>query len=223
MTRRGQARRGHRRQQVVAALGGALVLALPTGCTPAPQAGAPVPTATQTAVATPTPTASTAPSAAPPSATTAPTKVSPARPGATPVAACRRGDLKLTEAGSSGHAGSETDYLVLTNRSDAPCALSGFPTIGLVDPAGRTLPVRVRHHLGAHRVVLAPGGAAWTAVTLSHVPRSDDEGAPCEPPAAALWVGPPGDPGRLTAEGPWRACGGVVDVDSFTAGRPPAA
>ncbi|WNM37492.1 DUF4232 domain-containing protein [Micromonospora halotolerans] len=199
--------------RLAALAAGATALAL-TACAPAreaPSATAPTaPTASTTSPAPHTPPATARP-------TTSPT------PPASGTPDCRTADLALASAGSSGHAGSGTAYLALANRSGRPCALAGFPTVRLVDATGRALPVRVRQHLAAHRVVLAPGGTAWTAVTLSHVPRADDEGAPCEPPAAALRLTPPGGTGYLAVEGAWRACGGTVEVDSFTAGRPPAA
>ncbi|WP_052745103.1 DUF4232 domain-containing protein [Micromonospora sp. HK10] len=146
----------------------------------------------------------------------------PARPTPAAIPGCRTTDLSVARAGSSGHMGSETVYLALTNRVGRRCVLAGFPGVRLADTAGRVLPVEVRHHLAAHRVVLAPGGTAWTAVNLSHVPRPD-EGAPCDPPADALWLTPPGGSGHLAVPGSWSACGGAVDVDSFTGSRPPAA
>ncbi|GGR80587.1 hypothetical protein GCM10010169_25980 [Micromonospora fulviviridis] len=213
-------RRTGRRLAALAA--GAAALAL-TACSPARDgASATAPTATAAPTASATSPAPRSPSAAPtPPATPRPTHSTTRPASGTPD--CRTADLSLAPAGSSGHAGSGTAYLALTNRSGRHCALAGFPEVRLVDGTGRALPVRVRHHLAAHRVVLAPGGAAGTAVTLSHVPRADDEGAPCEPPAAALRLTPPGGTGYLAAEGAWRACGGTVEVDSFTAGRPPAA
>ncbi|MFI6329388.1 DUF4232 domain-containing protein [Micromonospora chersina] len=209
-------RRAGRRLAALAA--GAAALAL-TACGAAREsnsATAPTPTASAAPIASPTSPAPEAPSA-PASPTPRPTRPASGTPD------CRTADLSLASAGSSGHAGSATAYLALANRSGGRCTLAGFPAIRLVDAAGRALPVRVRHHLAAHRVVLAPGGTAWTAVTVSHVPRADDEGAPCDPPAAALRLTPPGGAGYLAAEGAWRACGGTVEVDSFTAGRPPAA
>ncbi|WP_262282356.1 DUF4232 domain-containing protein [Micromonospora sp. MA102] len=202
--------------RLAALAAGATALAL-TACAPAREApSATAPTASAAPTASTTSPAPHTPPATPRPAT------SPTRP-ASGTPDCRTADLSLASAGSSGHAGSGTAYLALTNRSGRQCALAGFPEVRLVDATGRVLPVGVRHHLTAHRVVLAPGGAAWTAVTLSHVPRADDEGAPCEPPAAALRLTPPGGTGHLAAEGAWRACGGTVEVDSFTAGRPPAA
>ncbi|MFE9692652.1 DUF4232 domain-containing protein [Micromonospora sp. NPDC005806] len=200
----------------VVAFGGA-------GCTtgkdgaPGPAGAAPAGSPTGSVPADPT---------SPPARPTAGPTSSPARPTPSSPAAipsCRTADLSVAPAGSSGHMGSETDYLALTNRSGRRCSLSGFPQIRLADAAGRALPVEVRHHLAAHRVVLRPGGTAWTAVNLNHVARGDGEGAPCDPPADALWLTPPGGAGHLVARGRWSACGGAVDVDSFTTERPPAA
>ncbi|MEU4478753.1 DUF4232 domain-containing protein [Micromonospora sp. NPDC023966] len=201
---------------------GAATLAL-AACAPAREGpSATVPTASAAPTASATSSATRPPSATPSPPATPQPATSPTRP-ASGIPDCRTADLSLASAGSSGHAGSGTAYLALGNRSGRHCALAGFPEVRLVDATGRALPVRVRHHLAAHRVVLAPGGTAWTAVTLSHVPGADDEGAPCEAPAAALRLTPPGGTGYLAAEGAWRACGGTVEVDSFTAGRPPAA
>ncbi|MGR6321220.1 DUF4232 domain-containing protein [Micromonospora soli] len=218
-TGRRAARRAHRTVRLATLLAaGAAVVAF-GGCTttdPGPAGAGPAGSPTGSVPAGPTSLPAT-PAASPTSA--------PATAPPTPAAitGCRTADLSAASAGSSGHMGSETAYLALTNRTGRRCALSGFPQVRLADAGGRVLRVEVRHHLGAHRVVLAPGGTAWTAVTFSHVPRSDDEPTPCDPPADALWLTPPGGTGHLVLRGAWSACGGAVEVDSFTAGRPPAA
>ena len=129
----------------------------------------------------------------------------------------------MTSIGSSGHMGSITAYYGLTNRSPRRCSLAGFPQVRLVDARQRPYPVTVLPHGDAQRVVLTPGATAYTSVNASHVEHRPDEGAPCDPPAAALWLIPPGGSGHLTDGDGMNVCGGTVDVESFATVRPSAA
>jgi hypothetical protein len=124
----------------------------------------------------------------------------------TEVAACRSSDLTISAYGGDGYAGGGTTGYALRNGTGQTCQLAGFVDLTLVDRAGAALPTSVVQTQPATQVIVAPGAAAYFEVSTGNVPV-DNEGAPCEPPAAALVVSLPDGGGSLTIAGPIRACG----------------
>jgi hypothetical protein len=120
-----------------------------------------------------------------------------ARAAARMVPFCRGGAFSGTFSavpGSAG-AGSISYLLVLRNRSQAPCAVTGIPELRLLDRAGRPLPTRVspaRPGIAtAVLVAVQPGG--YASVTARFSPDVPGPGEPvsghqCEPTAYKLRV-----------------------------------
>ncbi len=150
-----------------------------------------------------------------------PSSVPPATTGGT--ADCRVRDLSVRAYGIDHFAGGYVAGYALTNTSARRCRLSGYAVAQFVDGAGRPLPTAVtdRGVAGAPFTV-APGGSGYFEVGIHHV-YVPGEGAPCDPPAAALVVGLPRDPGHLTIAGIWRACDpdGRIELGPFTAAPDP--
>lgn len=159
--------------------------------------------------------ASTPAQPAPPAATATPTDNGV-------LATCRTAQLSLGEYGVDPLAAGNVVVLGLTNRGSTHCRLSEYPQLTFVDSAGRALPTtEVRQHTAA-AVALGPGDTIYFTVT-TYLTGAEAEGAPCDPPAAALWAVPSGDSLPLVLAGPWRACGhGRIEVGLFLNHSDPA-
>ena len=91
-----------------------------------------------------------------------------------------------------GHA---VAYFQFTNDGSAACSLRGFPTVRLLDAAGRLLPIKVVQTTQAYlwpaipinTIELAPGGPAYFEAQVDTVPTS---GQACLTAAKTL-VSPP--------------------------------
>ncbi|MEV5388424.1 DUF4232 domain-containing protein [Streptomyces sp. NPDC052721] len=82
---------------------------------------------------------------------------------------CRTSDLKASLGPNHPGAGQENFALVLTNRSPRTCSLYGFPGVAFVDAAGEAVtpdPERATDQR-RQRVTLAPGAAAWSALSYT--------------------------------------------------------
>jgi Domain of unknown function (DUF4232) len=122
------------------------------------------------------------------------------------IQACRAGDLSGRVYGGQGFHGRALVAIELANTSSHPCRLFGYVGLQFVDDNGAALPTTVvRTGNQGPRFTIAPGGKGYFEVTLEHVPLPG-EGAPCQPPATALFVTPPNDTGHLTIGGVWMAC-----------------
>lgn len=223
------------RRVVVGTLGaaGALGLAL-TGCTAHPAARTVA--ASRTSPATNSPAAvavtppATAPSvAAPPQApavrrTSAALAGAPVPPAITSgTADCQVRDLSVRAYGVDNFAGGYVAGYALRNTAAHPCRLSGYVVAQFADAGGRPLPtVVVRRGVAGGPFTVAPGGSGYFEVGIHHV-YVGGEGAPCDPPAAALVVGLPGDPGHLAIAAVWRACDpdGQIELGALTAAPDP--
>ena len=188
---------------VLAAAGGTALLRrssppLPVIVSPTPQTVSPTPSA-------PSPTTPGTPPAAShsiePGSAGTPT---PSRTGSgTPR--CHTSDLSIRSIGGDGHSGSATNYFALTNSSADACSLAGFPALRAVDSKGSRLPTTLERVGTAKPTIrLQPGTAAYISITTTNIPGTDPVRAPCEPPAAALWLIPPGESEHLTVGGSWR-------------------
>ncbi|MFD7729467.1 DUF4232 domain-containing protein [Kitasatospora phosalacinea] len=187
----------HLRRLPAAVLLPALGLAL-TACTaPGPAAPAPLPTApgpgpATTAAAAPAVepvvepggAAGAGPAArAPPPAQRAPHPAPPPPPGPAPgcagvvepVAAsdrhgsgrCTADDLRATVTARPGERA--TEEVELTNRSAAPCTMTGYPTVELLGDSGGWLLPHATAAAPARTVTLPPGGTA--RVVIDYLPR----------------------------------------------------
>lgn len=203
------------RTRVVTVAAGATLLLGVGACQPTPstpQAGSTAAAPTQTAEATPAATVTAAPAP-----TTSPTRSAGGGGGAGP-AHCRVGDLSVRQTGSDGHAGSVTAILTLTKLSPGSCTLAGFPELTAVDEHGVRLPATTQRNGASGSVLFGSGQHAYFTVTTSNVPVDGYDHAPCDPPAAALWLTLPGSSGHLAIGGPWRICSqGTLTVTAYTA------
>ena len=112
------------------------------------------------------------------------------------ASACSGGDLggSFTEVRGSAAAGSITYALTLTNRSSAPCYVSGIPELRPLDADGGALPTIVSAAqpgpATAAKIVLEPGASGKADARFSpDVPGPGEQhpGA-CEPTAHQLQV-----------------------------------
>ncbi len=180
----------------VAALAGPLaVAALAAGCASAGgnnSAGSPA----STAAATP----STPVTSAAPSSSAAPT--APQTPASSPAApACSPSDLRgAVPTGGGGAAAGSTYYpLNLTNTSNHPCYLYGYPGVSFVtSPSGSQIgPAAVRSAgVTLSTVVLAPGQTAHATIQVADAMNFPQSA--CKPTTAHwLKVYPPNQYGAL--------------------------
>jgi hypothetical protein len=207
-----------RRAIVAAAIGGAVLLPVaacgPADPTPVGQPSAGATSAAPTGTALPTDTA--AATAPPPAGTAGGTG------GTGGTAGCHAADLSLKYLGSDGESGRSHNYYSLSNGSGHDCSLSGTPELRAVDGKGRTLLTAKGQTGTGQKIVLHPGKAAYTSTVIGDVPSDDANKAPCNPPAAALWLTPPGDTAHLTINGPWHICSnGELSATPFDS-KPPA-
>lgn len=183
---------------VVGGLGGCAANA------PGAQTGTATPTSTQViqSGATQTPSASTTQT---PAATTTPAIVG--------VPNCQPNQLTLTMltvGAAAGHLGQMGKF---TNASKTTCTLYGFPGAQMLDAQHNPLPTKALWQTSAYMysnqqkqlVKLAPGAAAYFAVTWSDVTVGSETSCPT---SAYLSVTPPNDFSVLTVADQITACGG---------------
>jgi hypothetical protein len=94
---------------------------------------------------------------------------------------CHTPDLHVYLIPNGAAAGSYAFDIAFQNRSGHTCLVYGYPGLGLEDAQHRPQPSRVtwgssiaRHDPGRHRVVLAPGKAAFASMSGSDVPRGSE-------------------------------------------------
>jgi Protein of unknown function (DUF4232) len=121
----------------------------------------------------------------------------PGATGTTHAPACSSARLGGTFAGVRGSAGAgQISYtLTLTNIGDAPCFVSGLPSVVLLDAQGGKLPTSVSAaqpgQAAAAKIVLLPASSAKSEARFSPDvpgPGEGQAGQPCEPIAHSLEV-----------------------------------
>jgi hypothetical protein len=187
----------------------------------------PLPVTVSPSPHTATPSDSPSPPGTPPPSTGSATSGSVAGPpvphdATTPR--CHTRDLSLKYLGGDGGSGRGNLFYSLSNGSGHDCSLSGTPQLRAVDAKGKTLLTAEEEAGTGQKIVLHPGGAAYTSTTIGNIPSDDANRAPCNPPAAALWLIPPGETAHLTIDGPWHICSnGELSISPFDPVRPAAA
>ena len=119
------------------------------------------------------------------SASIAPTKAQalPSVRGAT-GAGCAAAGLRVQHVSQDGAAGHIHFVIALTNTTATTCTLSGYPSLEMLDPAGKPMLTRISHRdvsfppTPPHRVLLAPRGSASFDVGYSHVPVGSESSCP---------------------------------------------
>ena len=134
---------------------------------------------------------------------------------------CQSGDLSAKYLGGNGHHGSATKFYALSNTSSHDCSLSGVPEVRAVDSKGKTLATAEPQSGPEKKVTLHPGGKAYTSldVGLGGLDGNADK-APCNPPATALWLIPPGETAHVVLDGRSSVCNGHFVVTPFDSEYP---
>lgn len=141
----------------------------------------------------------------------------PAPTGAAAVA-CRTADLRLAAGEGNAGAGNRTQILTLTNAGPAPCSLSGYPAVSLLDANGRPLSgVRSDQNAGiAVPVTLAASGRAFFDIAWNVVPNEGEGQTTC-PTAARVIVRLGTDTATLALPLSLTPCGGRIRVSPMRA------
>lgn len=190
---------------------------LVAGCGSSPQGRAPsgatstaTPAPATTATPSGTPTATPAPPVAAPSPTAAP-------PASGATSRCLVSQLSLSVGAGNAAAGTVGRPFILTNTSQATCALFGYPGLQRLGGDGQPMPTRVVWTPGVveQTVTLAPGASA-SFLAWWH----DQTGyaTPC-PTSDRVEVTPPNAYSYLTIAVPIQACpDGTINVNAVIAG-----
>jgi membrane-bound inhibitor of C-type lysozyme len=140
-------------------------------------------------------------------------------PASTP---CRVAQLRLnSETGDAG-AGGRTNVFGVTNAGTAPCSVSGYPSVSLLDSQGRALTaIRSDQNPNIATPVNIPvGGKAYFDIHWTVVPNEGAGERVC-PSAARVRVLIPGDTAALAIPLAFTPCGGRIRVNPFRAGVEP--
>lgn len=170
-----------------------------------------LPTTTPAPTITPVPTSTPVP-------TVTPTATAYAQP-------CVASQLRLSLPPKGGAAmGHAAAYFQFNNVGSAACSLRGFPTIRLLDQAGKPLPVQVVQATQAflwsstpiNTIELPAGGAAYFEAQVDDV---SDTGSPCLTAAKTLISPPQSGPGfaGFISTTNLGSCDGVLDVSPVAA------
>jgi hypothetical protein len=195
-----------RRAAIATAICGAVLLPL-TACTSAGSTPLGSTSAIPSGTPVPTPTAS-----------------SPAdTEGGTPR--CHTADLSVKYLGSDGGHGVVSHYFALTNISRHDCSLSGTPNARAVDSNGKTL-ATANPQPGTEKLLIHPDTSTYTSTETGIAAQDENANkAPCNPPAAALWLTPPGETTHLTLDkgddGTWNICNDHFLIRPFNPEPPP--
>ena len=140
-------------------------------------------------------------------------------PASTP---CRAAQLRLnSETGDAG-AGNRVNVFGVTNAGTAPCSISGYPAVGLLDAQGRAL-TAIRSDQNpqtATPVNIPVGGKAFFDIAWNVVPNEGNGERVC-PSAARVRVLIPGATAALAIPLAFTPCGGRIRVNPFRAGVEP--
>ncbi|WP_298159563.1 DUF4232 domain-containing protein [Brevundimonas sp.] len=147
----------------------------------------------------------------------------PAPGGVLPSSApCRAGQLRLnSETGDAG-AGNRVNVFGVTNAGTAPCSVSGYPAVSLLDSQGRALTaIRSDQNPSTATPVNIPvGGKAFFDIAWNVVPQEAAGERVC-PSAARVRVLIAGDTAALAIPLEFTPCGGRIRVNPFRAGVEP--
>lgn len=153
----------------------------------------------------------------------APTTPQPAPGGVLPASTpCRAAQLRLnSETGDAG-AGNRVNVFGVANAGTAPCSISGYPAVSLLDSQGRALTaVRSDQNPNTATPVNIPvGGKAFFDIAWNVVPNEGAGERVC-PSAARVRVLIPGDTAALAVPLAFTPCGGRIRVNPFRAGVEP--
>lgn len=151
-------------------------------------------------------------------------------------APCAAADLRLAVGGGDAGMGHRLTTLALRNAGTAPCTMSGYPTVTLLDDKGQALTaVRAVPSAGGYLVQgraatpveVRPGQAAWFDLAWTVIPH-EDEGETVCPSARTVRVVAPGAAAAIDLPLAFTPCGGQVEispvrpVDEASAGPTPA-
>ena len=155
----------------------------------------------------------------------APVGPQPAPGGVLPASTpCRASQLRLnSETGDAG-AGNRANVFGVTNAGTAPCSVSGYPAVSLLDAQGRAL-TTIRSDQNpniATPVNIPAGGKAFFDIAWNVVPNEGAGERVC-PSAARVRVLIPGDPAALAIPLTFQPCGGRIRVNPFRVGIEPGA
>ncbi|WP_426038995.1 DUF4232 domain-containing protein [Brevundimonas sp. DC300-4] len=149
----------------------------------------------------------------------APITPQPAPGGVLPASMpCRAAQLRLNSETADAGAGNRVNVFGVTNAGTAPCSISGYPAVSLLDPQGRVL-TTVRSDQNpqtATPVNLAVGGKAFFDIAWNVVPNEGNGERVC-PSAARVRVLIPGDAAALAIPLAFTPCGGRIRVNPFRA------
>lgn len=148
---------------------------------------------------------------------------------ATP-APCRAADLKLSSEGGDAGAGNRLATIGVQNIGAQPCALTGYPTVALLDAIQQPLTtVRSEQETGSYLrsgaapslVRLAPQARGYFDLAWTSVPDESQGQTTC-PAAMGIRVTPPADTRSVDLAQQLGPCGGRVKVSPFRAVQDPA-
>lgn len=107
---------------------------------------------------------------------TAPSRTSRSSATTEPIGACHISQLRITQSGFAGAAGTIERTFALRNIGSAPCTLYGYPGLVLLGPGTASLPTQLVEGGGLEferiaptTVTLAPGGTGYFNVGYSDV------------------------------------------------------
>ncbi|MEZ0075363.1 DUF4232 domain-containing protein [Planotetraspora sp. GP83] len=105
-----------------------------------------------------------------PAVTRTPAPTGGNQPSGAPGGRCHTSDLRASVGPNHPGAGQENFAIVLTNKSGHTCTVYGFPGAAFVNDAGQAVTVNPERLTGVEkrRVPLAPGHSAWAALTYSN-------------------------------------------------------
>ena len=149
----------------------------------------------------------------------------PAPGGVLPASApCRAAQLRPTSESSDAGAGNRANVFAVTNTGAAPCSVSGYPSVSLLDAQGRGL-TAVRSDQNpqtATPVSIPANGKAFFDIAWNVVPNEGAGERVC-PSATRVRVLIPGDAAALAVPLAFTPCGGRIRVNPFRATAEPGA
>lgn len=140
------------------------------------------------------------------------------------VAPCRSDQLRLASESGDAGAGNRSNVFSVTNSSAAPCSVSGYPAVTLLDGQGRGL-TAIRSDQNpntATPVNVAVGGKAFFDIAWSVVPNEGAGERVC-PSATRVRAMIPGQPTALAIPFAFTPCGGRIRVNPFRTAAEPGA
>ena len=110
----------------------------------------------------------------------------------------------------------------MSNAGTAPCSVSGYPAVSLLDAQGRALTtIRSDQNPNTATPVNIPaGGKAFFDIAWTVVPNEGNGERVC-PSAARVRVLIPGDTAALAVPLTFQPCGGRIRVNPFRSGIEP--